>query len=231
MSSRKQHTNTLAYDYDSYLARALFPKYDEMQGLIVEQIPFSVNDNFTVIDFGIGTAETSMRILKTFLRAFVLGIDENEEMIEIAKKKTNLYDNRIFVMKQDFYTSIPPMKGDAIISSISLHHEEDKEQLFQRFYSTTNTNGVCIVADVVTYKDKEKTMRTEQEWKDYLIRTLGKKQAVYRFDEFKIHDKPSPLEDQLKWMKQAGYVNVRVFWECMNYAAFVGYKNNLFYHS
>ena len=63
--------------------RAALPGYDELQVRAVEAIPFEPR---RVLELGIGTGETTGRLLARFPKAQVMGADASAEMVSRARK-------------------------------------------------------------------------------------------------------------------------------------------------
>ena len=78
-------TQQFHLDPDTYLERirAALPGYDELQDRAVEAIPFEPRH---VLELGIGSGETTKRLLDRFPNAQVTGIDVSSEMVLRARE-------------------------------------------------------------------------------------------------------------------------------------------------
>ena len=65
---------------DTYLEtiRAEVPRYDELQRAAIEAIPFPPD---RVLELGMGTGETTRRLLEAYPDAWVIGLDSSPEMV------------------------------------------------------------------------------------------------------------------------------------------------------
>jgi trans-aconitate methyltransferase len=72
-------------DPDTYLERirAAVPLYDELQEQAIEAIPFEPT---RVLELGIGTGETTRRLLARYPDADVTGLDAGPEMVFRARE-------------------------------------------------------------------------------------------------------------------------------------------------
>jgi tRNA (cmo5U34)-methyltransferase len=112
---------------DTYLEqiRAALPGYDELQRRAIEAIPF---DPRRVLELGIGTGETTRRLLARFPHAQVTGIDASAEMVSRARKRG--VEARMARMDE----ALPKGPWDLVIGVLSVHHltDEQKRALFVR---------------------------------------------------------------------------------------------------
>ncbi|MEK7142786.1 MAG: class I SAM-dependent methyltransferase [Patescibacteria group bacterium] len=221
----KEHIRNLVENYDEII-RKLIPQYEEMQQSVLGFLDFPADIEIAVLDLGIGTGETAQRILEAFPKSKIIGIDLSQEMVEGAKQRLAKYPERVELTVGNMADVELPESVDAIVSTLAIHHltGEQKRALYQKLYRHLQTGGVLSLGDLVTFQDPKKAARTEQDWKDFIFGTLGQEQGQFRFDEYKKGDIPSPLESQIEWLKEAGFQDVSVNWELMNYAVFGGRK-------
>lgn len=105
--------------------RAAVPRYDELQDRSVEAIPF---EPAHVLELGIGTGETTRRLLERFPDAVVTGLDSSPEMVFRARELG------IEVRLARMEDPLPDGPWDLVISVLSVHHltPEQKRDLFRR---------------------------------------------------------------------------------------------------
>lgn len=105
--------------------RAAVPRYDELQDRSVEAIPF---EPAHVLELGIGTGETTRRLLERFPNAEVTGLDSSPEMVFRARELG------IEVRLARMEDPLPDGPWDLVISVLSVHHltPEQKRDLFRR---------------------------------------------------------------------------------------------------
>jgi tRNA (cmo5U34)-methyltransferase len=110
---------------DTYLEqiRAALPGYDELQGRAIEAIPFEPR---RVLELGIGTGETTTRLLARFPNAQVTGVDASAEMASRARKLG--VEARVAQIEEP----LPKGPWDLVIGVLSVHHltGEQKRTLF-----------------------------------------------------------------------------------------------------
>lgn len=112
---------------------------------IIEKVAF--NKNFKVLDFGSGTGLLTEKIAPFV--GEIVGIDMSKSMNEQLKKK-NL-PCKLKIIEEDIEKYEFKESFDLIISSMSVHHIKDVENLFAKFYSALKDDGCVAIADL----DKE----------------------------------------------------------------------------
>lgn len=126
---------------DSYLEaiRADVPRYDELQDAAVRGIPFAPG---RVLELGIGTGETTKRILEAYPQAQITGLDSSPEMVFRARELVE--DVRLARMEDP----LPDGPWDLVISVLSVHHltDDQKHLLFRR---VREQSQALVLGDVV----------------------------------------------------------------------------------
>jgi tRNA (cmo5U34)-methyltransferase len=114
-------------DESAYLAamRSQVPHYELLQAAAIEAIPFEPE---TVLELGIGTGQTSARLLQRFPRARITGLDRDPTMVFRAREQIS--DVKLARIEDP----LPDGPWDLIISVLSVHRltDEQKRTLFRR---------------------------------------------------------------------------------------------------
>jgi tRNA (cmo5U34)-methyltransferase len=126
---------------DTYLEqiRAEVPRFDELQQAAVDAIP-SAPDR--VLELGIGTGETTKRLLDAYPDAWVIGLDSDSNMIYRLRGE---YDDLQLARMED---PLPDGPWDLVISVLAVHHLKDpeKQTLFRR---VREQSKALVIGDVV----------------------------------------------------------------------------------
>lgn len=124
---------------ERYLAqlRAEFPAYDELQDRAIAAIPFAP---LRVLELGIGTAETSRRLLQAHPEAQITGLDSSPDMVFQARE---LIDDVRLARMED---PLPDGPWDLVISVLSVHllDEPQERDLFRRVREQSKS---LVIAD------------------------------------------------------------------------------------
>src|SRR3954468_21490546 len=128
-------------DPETYLdeIRAELPLYDELQAAAIEAIPFAPA---RVLELGVGTGETTRRLLERYPDAEVTGLDSQPEMVFKAR------EHGIEVRLARMEDPLPDGPWDLVISVLSVHHLRDdaKRTLFRR---VREQSRALVLGDVV----------------------------------------------------------------------------------
>jgi tRNA (cmo5U34)-methyltransferase len=126
---------------DTYqeMIRADVPRFDELQGVTVEAVPFPPT---RVLELGVGTGETTRRLLERFPDAKVTGLDSTPEMVFAARELG------IEVRLARMEDPLPDGPWDLVISVLTIHHltADGKRDLFRR---VREQSRVLVFGDVV----------------------------------------------------------------------------------
>jgi tRNA (cmo5U34)-methyltransferase len=128
-------------DPETYLdeIRAELPRYDEIQTATINAIPFPPRK---VLELGVGTGETTRRLLERYPNAEVTGLDSQPEMVFKAR------EYGIEVRLARMQDPLPDGPWDLVISVLSVHHldEAAKRDLFRRVREQSSS---LVLGDVV----------------------------------------------------------------------------------
>jgi tRNA (cmo5U34)-methyltransferase len=105
--------------------RAEIPGYDELQEQAVAAIPFAPD---RVLELGMGTGETTRRLIEAYPESWVVGMDSSPDMVFRARKT---YDDVQLARIED---PLPDGPWDLVISVLSVNQldDEKKRALFRR---------------------------------------------------------------------------------------------------
>ncbi len=106
----------------------------------------SYNKNMHLMDFGSGTGLLTIEIAPYVKK--ITGIDMSPSMNETLLENRDLVQCDLEVLELDLSSSDMDQKFDGIISSMTLHHVEDIEKLFQKFYEILSENGTIALSDL-----------------------------------------------------------------------------------
>ena len=112
---------------DEYLERirSRIPRYDELQEQAVAAIPFPPQ---RVLELGMGTGETTRRLIEAHPNSWVVGLDSSPDMVFRARQS---YDDVQLARMED---PLPDGPWDLVVSVLSVSDLNDDQQqaLFRR---------------------------------------------------------------------------------------------------
>jgi len=112
--------------------------------MIVKNI--NLKENFTIMDFGAGTG-----LLTYFIAPYVskiTAVDNSPSMLLEFQNKQSEFRCKTFIVEKDLNKEDIDEEFDGIISSMTIHHIENIEKLFEKFYSMLTPNGFIAIADL-----------------------------------------------------------------------------------
>jgi len=221
----KKHFEIRYKDYDK-LIRKLIPKYNEIHNLVINSLNFNKNKKIKILDLGVGTGQTALEILRRFPNAMIKGVDISGNMLKQGKERLNQYSRKIKFIKQNIIRLDLKEKFDGTISVLCIHHlnSKQKQELFFKVFNLLEKQGVFIIADIIKFDSEKETKEKEEEWKRFLIKNLGNKEADFWFNNYQEEDLPDSVNNQIRWLKELGFNEVKCIFEYMNYAVLVARK-------
>jgi tRNA (cmo5U34)-methyltransferase len=99
--------------------RAEIPGYDDLQDQAVAAIPFGPE---RVLELGMGTGETTRRLIEAHPDAWVVGLDASPDMVFRARKS---YDDVQLARMED---PLPDGPWDLVVSVLSINQLDDDQK-------------------------------------------------------------------------------------------------------
>jgi tRNA (cmo5U34)-methyltransferase len=167
------------WDPSTYLENMLeeVPAYKDLQ----EQAAAATGSGArTILELGIGTGETTRRVLERHPGARLTAIDSSPEMLERARAAFPDGDLQLARLEDP----LPAGPFDLVVSVLAVHHLDGagKRDLFRRIAGVLADQGRFVLADVVVPEREE----------DVVTPIDG------------VYDLPDRADDQLDWLREAG---------------------------
>jgi tRNA (cmo5U34)-methyltransferase len=212
-----------AKSYDQKRAD-IIPNLEQIYTILVETARSKVA-NPNILDLGAGTGLLTEYLLKRYSQGYFTLVDISDEMLNIARKRFNKNGNFHYIngdyLNVDFKGSY-----DLIVSSLSIHHLEDKDKkiLYSKIFDHLKEDGIFVNADQVYAPSKENEYIYQQNWLEKIeLGYLTKEEKEIIISRMK-HDKPASLNNNLKWLKTSGFKNVDVIYKYYNFCILYGTK-------
>ena len=221
----------------SDLAPVAVPGRAEQIATLACLIPFSPSETFSTVDLGCGQGALGATILRCFPRATVVALDGSPEMLRRAGALLASVGQRARTVRIDLESPewLELVEGaDCVVSSLALHHLEGagKKRLFEHLHGRLSRRGALLIADLVEPQVAPARALFAQSWDLSARKQAGGGDGYERFVEtcwnhFYFPDEgdtPSPLNEQLQWLKGAGFAAADCFWMQAGHAIYGGYK-------
>jgi S-adenosylmethionine-diacylgycerolhomoserine-N-methlytransferase len=115
---------------------------------IVREIPMEKDQAFTLLEVGCGTGYNLKRLAGHFTRAKLMGMDLSGDMLQIAKKSTAAFQDRVELIQAP-YGQVPlSCRPDVILFSYSLTMINPQwRELLERAVEDLPEGGIIAVSD------------------------------------------------------------------------------------
>ncbi len=211
-----------AQDYDA-TRKKYITCFDDFYGVAIEQIDFSSDATFSVLDLGAGTGLMSALIKEIFPNCEITLADISGEMLEQAKERFTGNDSVSFT-QLDYINEAIYGKYDVVVSALSLHHSTESElkSTFIKIFNCLNNGGIFINADQILGR----TPRIEEEYEIAWLKHAKAKGCTEREIEVALKrmesDKTLPLSKQLNAMEAGGFKMINCWYQYYRYAVYSG---------
>jgi tRNA (cmo5U34)-methyltransferase len=123
-------------------------------------------------------------------------------------------DPRVKIIEHDLGQPLPDLGYfDAVVSSFVIHHlkHERRHELYEEIYDILNPTGIFCNLEHVASPSVELHVR--------FLKAIGySPESEDRFNRL------LPMETQLGWLKDIGFVEVDCYWKWLEMALLIGYK-------
>lgn len=209
--------------YDEQRQRFI-PCFSDFYGVSVSVASVDM-ENPDILDVGAGTGLLSAFLMERYPDASFTLIDISEKMLDMAKDRFKGNSNVKYIAadysKYDFAE-----KYDMVVSALSIHHlkDEEKKELYKKSYSILNENGIFINADQVHGETPFIEKLNKTTWRQHVEKSGLTEEEIMAGYERTMLDKDSKLDQQLDWLKEAGFCDVSCIYKYYQFAVMFGRK-------
>lgn len=223
MSEIKEKFDDISEKYDKQ-RRKFIPCFDDFYGVTVSVASVNV-ENPDILDIGAGTGLLSAFLMEKYPQASFTLIDISEKMLDVAKERFRNNSNVKYIVAD--YSKYPfTEKYDIVMSALSIHHLEDKEkkEIYRKSYSLLKQNGIFINADQVYGETPFIETLNKETWRQYIEESgLPEEEILAGYERIRL-DKEAKLDQQLDWLKEAGFCDVSCIYKFYHFAVIFGRK-------
>ena len=218
-SSVRQVFDDHAAAYDA-LRRRLVPVYDDFYGAAVGALGLAGRRVHRVLDLGAGTGLLTRHVLDALPDVEVTLLDGSAAMLDQAR---DAFGERAAYVPGDLDDELPAGPWDAIVSGLAIHHlrHEGKRALFVRVIEALAPRGVFVNAEQVAgttalFGDANIA------WHEQAARALGATTEEWEAAiERMRHDRYATVEQQLAWLREAGFADADCVFKQHSFAVLV----------
>jgi tRNA (cmo5U34)-methyltransferase len=185
------------------------------------------------LDLGCGAGAMSRLVLDAAPSSSGVGIDFSEPMLACARERLAGYGGRWQSAAADLGASawteaVPHARYDAIVSGLAIHHlpAERKRALFAEAFALLVPGAMLINMDYVAIDGPLQGLFDERMLENavHAEHEAGGTRSQAELDLEDDDDRPDTVEDQLRWMREAGFGEVEVHFKWAEAAVYGGTK-------
>jgi tRNA (cmo5U34)-methyltransferase len=212
-----------ASDYDAVRRRLVIP-FDAFYGTAVGALELVQGPVERVLDLGAGTGMLATRVLAAHPAAEVVLLDGAPAMLEQARSALG---DRARYVTGNLADPLPEGPWDAIVSALAIHHlaDADKVTLFGRVHHELAPGGIFVNAEQVAgptaWFDDLYVRRHEQSARELGASDEDWQGALGRMR----HDRCASVEQQLGWLRQAGFADADCLFKDHRFAVMVARRS------
>ena len=220
------------------------PMREQQIATLCALIPAERDETFTAVELGAGGGLLAQAMLETFPNCHYHALDGSETMRERLRETLAPYGDRVtigaFELADNAWREALPTPLRCVLSSLVVHHltHEGKRQMFSDVARRLEPGGALLLADLVEpTNDRARRLFAEQ-WDaaaqmqslalsgDFDLYQQFRDAAwnYYEMTEEDPIDHPSPLSDQLAWLRDAGFASSDCFWMLAGHAIYGGFR-------
>ncbi len=219
----------------------LIPDRQRQLEVALRVMRFAPREPRRILDLGCGDAIILATALEAFPQATGVALDFSPLMLEQARKRLAKFGDRATTVEADLaslgWLEAVEEKFDAVLSGFAIHHltHERKRNLYREIYDLLNDGGVFLNLEHVS----SPTPRVEEMFNEAMTEHLFMRrrergeevtfEQVYR-DFLQRPDRAANIlasvEEQCRWLRDLGFVDVDCFWKYFELAAFGGFRGS-----
>jgi tRNA (cmo5U34)-methyltransferase len=203
---------------------------DQFQ-LLARLLPFGPDDAFTFVDLGAGTGTAARALLAEYPRASAILAEYSPQMITEGEHHMAAFAGSYRYVEFDMLASTwpeaVPARVDAVVSALSIHHLPDsrKRAIFREILEHLQPGGWYVNYDPIRAPDGALEAIWERVNDRYepdapFKRAHRSPQEQARYENHVRY--MIPLEPQLRWLREAGFTGVDVFWKRLDWVIYGG---------
>lgn len=191
--------------------RNRLPRWDEMTSVLLDDV-IGERRPARVLDLGTGGGALIGEVLAVAPSAEAVGLDLSPPLLAAARERFGS-DSGVTFAEHDLSDPLPQDIGsfDLVVSSWVVHHLPDarKRALYREVFELVQPGGIFCNLDLVMLPTEELQRRALE-----VFASMD--------DEEDSSDQPAPVQPQLGWLSEAGFVNVDCYWKWLATAILVG---------
>ncbi len=202
------------------------PERLRQYSMVRSLFPRGSDEPFRYIDVACGDGALDEMLLTRFTRAEATVLDGSPVMVERARERLKPFGDRVTAVQGDLATAAwrDVVRGqfDVAVSTIALHNLEDPRlirDLYREIYEVVAEGGLFMNLEYV--RTPSRALWT------YYRNASADPEGGWVMPIRNIRDFAGTVEEQLAWLREAGFGPVDCFWKEFRLAIFGGFKGQV----
>jgi tRNA (cmo5U34)-methyltransferase len=216
-----------AAGYDA-ARRALVPCFDALYGNALEVIAdWGPPEGACVLDLGAGTGLFAAMVLDRFPSARLRLVDLSPDMLARARRRFAGADpSRVAFGVLDMAEGDLCGPWDLVVSALAIHHLDAgaKRALFARVRAALAPGGLFVNAEQVLGPGGAAEARYHRVWESQTRAAGATNDDILRARERMRHDRCDTVEDQLRWLREAGFAGADCTFKAWRFAVLAAWR-------
>lgn len=203
----------------------LVPCFDQFYGAAMRMIPSSCDAPLRVLDLGAGTGLFAAMVAEAYPNASLHLADISEAMLDVARQRF-AGNSQVSFAVQEHLELIDESAFDLVLSALSIHHLEHaaKRELFCKIFRALRPGGAFINADQALGPTPEEEAAYERQWLADVAANGATAEVIEGAKGRMCADRNATLVDQLRWLEEAGFSEVRCEYASFRFVVYGGWK-------
>lgn len=227
------------------LAAVAVPSRAEQIATLRGLVPAAADEAFTMVELAAGGGSLAAALLEAFPHCRYVALDGSALMRERLRETLGRFGDRVevrdFALPDTSWRAALPEPLRCVLCSLSIHHldAQSKRDLFADMAQRLEPVGALLIADLVAPSVPQATAIFAAQWdqatREQSLAHYGDLRGYDAFQRAQWNfyatgeddpiDMPSPLFDQLEWLRAAGFDTVDCFWMRAGQAIFGGFRS------
>lgn len=196
--------------------------------LMTDTLPFEVDTPIRVLDVGSGHGVVAAAVLDAFPNASAVGLDVSEAMMEIGRERMSRFGERFRYHAGDFADGTLPADlpdlFEVVVSARAIHHlpPEGKRRLYAGILAHLAPGGCFFNID--NMRPRDDFLRELYRRGPDPVRPVRDPDQTLRPPGTGSSEHPDPMEEQLGWLREAGFNHVDCLWKQFGRSMIAGFK-------